>query len=130
MRARFYLLRLPWVPLSFLLAIAIYHRTSRQIPPHRIAGLRQLGIDLHVWRFDACGELIRPARADDRTGHAFLMQHPGDCEARQAHVARLGEVGELLHRVEMAFVPIPLLVTLRGAAEREACVLLQLDVAL
>src|SRR5215831_8930288 len=80
----------------------------------------QLVVDRELGGRQARAELLRAARPDDGRGDRLVGQHPGDREGDQAHPGLVGQPAEGLDRVELAVVPVAVLVHLPGGAEGEA----------
>src|SRR5215472_1917888 len=64
-------------------------------------------------------ELLGAARPDDGRGDGRVREHPGDREGDQAHPGLIGQPAEHLDGVELAVVPVAVLVHLAGGAEGE-----------
>src|SRR6516164_7234629 len=77
-------------------------------------------VDRELGGGQAGAELLRAARPDDGRGDRLVGQHPGHREGDQAHPGLVGQPAERLDRVELAVVPVTVLVHLPGGAEGEA----------
>ena len=80
----------------------------------------QVVVEDEPGRGQAGVELLGTARPDDGGGDGWVRQDPGDREGHQAYPGFLGKLAERVDRVELAVVPVAVLVALRGAAEGEA----------
>src|ERR1700729_1653541 len=65
-------------------------------------------------------ELLGAACPDDGRRDGLIRQYPGDREGHEAHPSFLRQLAQHFDGVELAIVPVAVLVGLRGAAEGEA----------
>src|SRR4051794_9710517 len=69
---------------------------------------------------DAVGQLLGPAGAHDGRGDDRVGQHPADRQGSERQPGLVGQAAQRVDRVELAVVPVALLVDRPGATEREA----------
>src|SRR4051794_23509154 len=84
-----------------------------------IQPLLDVGVERRVERSQAVGQLVGPAGADDRGGDGRMGQHPRHGHGRHRRAGVAGQLAELIDRVELAVVPVAILIGRGRGAERE-----------